>query len=84
MKQSSLKSLFSEVVGLFRTIYAWLVEDAKKMQVKKKLYVEKQLTDKEKREIAEEDLKDEWTDRGKAGQPWYVRKVDDDEEILGI
>ena len=84
MKQSSLKSLFSEVADLFRTVYAWLVDDAKKMQVKKAEYLEKQLTDKEKREMAEEDLKSEWTVRGREGHPWYVRRVDDDEEILGI
>ena len=73
MKNTSMRSLWSSITDLFKTIYRAIQEDQEKMD---KL--------KAKHEIAEMDLNDEWSDsRGKAGVSWRVHE-EEDEEIIGI
>ena len=43
MKQATLGSLFRSIIDLFKSIYKWLLDDAKRMQILKDEYERKQI-----------------------------------------
>ena len=64
---------FKEWLTIIRAI---IRADQKKMDEQKEIY--------RKKELAEMDLNDEWSDsRGKEGMSWHV-PTDDEDEVVGI